>query len=216
MTPNSILILPASYISGKNSHTLPLCNIPHQKLNAIHMSSIGEIYLDSAIKRLLTYKQLGEKTLAQLDEQDIHFTPNETSNSIAVIIHHLHGNMMSRWTNFLTEDGEKEGRNRDTEFDPPKIGKAPLLVLWEEGWDCLLGTLRTLKEEDLLKTITIRHEPLIVIDAINRQLAHYPHHVGQIVYIGKMIRNEKWQSLSIPKGASGEFNQRMKEQHSND
>lgn len=180
------------------------------------MNSIGEIYLESAVKRLLTYKQLGEKTLAQLDEQYIHFTPNETSNSIAVIIHHLHGNMMSRWTNFLTEDGEKEGRNRDMEFDPPDIGKAALLALWEEGWACLLGTLGTLKEEDLLKTITIRHEPLVVIDAINRQLAHYPHHVGQIVYIGKMIRNEKWQSLSIQKGASGEFNQRMKERHSND
>ena len=174
------------------------------------MNSIGEIYLDSAVKRLLTYKQLGEKTLAQLEDQDIHFTPNETSNSIAVIIRHLHGNMMSRWTNFLTEDGEKEGRNRDTEFNPPAIGKAPLLTLWEEGWDCLLGTLRTLKDEDLLKIITIRNEPLIVIDAINRQLAHYPYHVGQIVYIGKLILNEKWQSLSIPKGASGEFNQRMK------
>ncbi len=177
------------------------------------MNSIGKIYLDSAVKRLLTYKQLGEKTLAQLNEQDIHFTPNEASNSIAVIIRHLHGNMMSRWTNFLTEDGEKEGRNRDIEFTSPAIGKAALLSLWDEGWTCLLDALHALKEEDLLKSITIRHEPLIVIDAINRQLAHYPHHVGQIIYIGKMIRDEKWQSLSIPKGASGEFNQRMKEQH---
>jgi hypothetical protein len=126
------------------------------------MHSLGEIDVDSAVKRLLTYKQLGDRTLAQLDEQDIHFTPNEASNSIAVIVRHLHGNMMSRWTHFLTEDGEKEGRNRDAEFSPPAIG--------------------------------------------------YPHHVGQIVYIGKMIRNGKWQSLSIPKGASGEFNQLMKEE----
>jgi hypothetical protein len=170
------------------------------------MSSLGAIYLDSAIKRLLTYKHLGEKTFAQLDENDF----------ISVIIRHLHGNMLSRWTNFLTEDGEKESRNRDTEFSPPAIGKTALLALWEEGWTCLLSTLRALRDEDLLRTITIRHEPLIVIDAINRQLAHYPHHVGQIVYIGKMIRNEKWQSLSIPKGASGDFNQQMKEQHTGD
>jgi len=205
------------------------------------MSSLGAIYLDSAIKRLLTYKHLGEKTFAQLEEEDFHFVPvlltsqfptapsapaganiwpsAETppaSNSISVIIRHLHGNMLSRWTNFLTEDGEKESRNRDTEFSPPAIGKTALLALWEEGWTCLLSTLRALRDEDLLRTITIRHEPLIVIDAINRQLAHYPHHVGQIVYIGKMIRNEKWQNLSIPKGASGDFNQQMKEQHTGD
>jgi hypothetical protein len=180
------------------------------------MSSLGAIYLDSAIKRLLTYKQLGEKTFAQLDENDFHYAPNAESNSISVIIRHLHGNMLSRWTNFLTEDGEKEGRNRDTEFTPPAIGKTALLALWEEGWTCLLDTLRALKDEDLLRTITIRHEPLVVIDAINRQLAHYPHHVGQIVYIGKMIRNEKWQSLSIPRGASGDFNQHMKEHHTGD
>jgi hypothetical protein len=131
-----------------------------------------------------------------------------------VIIRHLHGNMLSRWTHFLTEDGEKEGRNRDAEFSPPAFGKSALLALWEERWDCLLTTLRSLKEEDLLKTITIRCEPLNVIDAINRQLAHYPHQFGQIVYIGEMIRIEKWQSLSIPKGVSGEFNQRMKEEQS--
>lgn len=180
------------------------------------MSSLGAIYLDSAIKRLLTYKSLGDKTFAQLDEKDFHYTPNAESNSISVIIHHLHGNMLSRWTNFLTEDGEKESRNRDTEFAPPTLGKEAVIALWEEGWNCLLTTLRALRDEDLLRTITIRQEPLIVIDAINRQLAHYPHHVGQIVYIGKMIRNEKWQSLSIPKGASADFNQQMKTQHSTD
>lgn len=177
------------------------------------MSSLGATYLDSAIKRLQSYKDLGDKTFAQLDENDFHYTPNPESNPISVIIRHLHGNMLSRWTNFLTEDGEKETRNRDTEFNPPPIGKDALLALWEQGWDCLLTTLHSLKEDDLGKTITIRHEPLIAIDAINRQLAHYPHHVGQIVYIGKMIRNGKWQTLSIPKGASGDFNQKMKTQH---
>ena len=180
------------------------------------MNALGATYLDSAIKRLLTYKGLGDSTCAQLQEQDFHYTPNEESNSIAVIIRHLHGNMLSRWTNFLTEDGEKPNRDRDTEFVPPPLGKEAVVALWEEGWNCLLSALRALREEDLLKTITIRHEPLIVIDAINRQLAHYPHHVGQIVYIGKMIRNGKWQSLSIPKGASDTVNRQMKELHAND
>jgi hypothetical protein len=177
------------------------------------MNSIGAIYLESAIKRLMTYKLLGDKTFEQLEEKDFHFAPNESSNAIAVIIRHLHGNMLSRWTNFLTEDGEKEGRNRDIEFTPPAMSKGDLTALWEEGWYCLLSALQSLEAEDLLKTIYIRHEPLIAIDAINRQLAHYPHHVGQIVYIGKMIRNEKWQSLSIPRGGSGDFNQLMKDQH---
>jgi hypothetical protein len=176
-------------------------------------TSLGQVYLESAIKRLLTYKTLGDGTFAQLEEEDFYFAPNEHSNSIAVIIHHLHGNMMSRWTNFLTEDGEKPGRNRDEEFSPPPGGKTALLTLWEEGWNRLLDTLRSLKEEDLLKTITIRHEPLMAIDAINRQLAHYPHHVGQIVYIGKMIRDTAWKSLSIPPGASRQFNQQMQEKH---
>jgi hypothetical protein len=180
------------------------------------MDSLGTTYLESAIKRLLSYKTLGDSTFAQLEEQDFHYTPNDGSNAISVIVRHLHGNMLSRWTNFLTEDGEKAGRNRDSEFAPPPLGKEALIALWEEGWNCLLTTLRSLKEEDLLKTVTIRHEPLIAIDAINRQLAHYPHHVGQIVYIGKMIRNEKWQSLSIPKAASAEFNQKMKELHTKD
>jgi hypothetical protein len=179
------------------------------------MNSLGAIYLDSAIKRLLTYKALGDSTFAQLGEQDFHFVPNEESNSIAVIIRHLHGNMLSRWTNFLTEDGEKPSRNRDAEFIPPLLGKEAVITLWEEGWNCLLSALQALREEDLLKTITIRHDPLIVIDAINRQLAHYPHHVGQIVYIGKMIRNGNWQSLSIPRGASETANRQMKELHAN-
>lgn len=180
------------------------------------MSSLGATYLDSAIKRLLTYKTLGERTFAQLEEKDFHFTPNDESNSIAVIIRHLHGNMLSRWTNFLTEDGEKPDRDRDTEFMAPVLGKEALVALWEEGWDRLLSALGSLTEADLQKTITIRHEPLIVVDAINRQLAHYPHHVGQIVYIGKMIRDGAWQSLSIPKGASGDFNSRMKKENAKD
>lgn len=177
------------------------------------MPTIGAIYLDSAIKRFLTYKTLGDMTFAQLEEKDFYYAPSEESNSIAVIIQHLHGNMVSRWTNFLSEDGEKPGRNRDEEFSPPDASMQELIAQWEKGWRCLIETLRSLKEEDLTKTITIRHEPLIVIDAINRQLAHYPHHVGQIVYLGKMIRDQHWRSLSIPKGASHAFNTDMEKRH---
>jgi len=169
------------------------------------MNTIGATYLDSAIKRLLTYKTLGDMTFAQLEEKDFYYVPSEQSNSIAVIIQHMHGNMISRWTNFLTEDGEKPGRNRDEEFSPPAADKAQLLDMWEKGWRCLIETLSSLREDDLLRTITIRHEPLLAIDAINRQLAHYPHHVGQIVYIGKMIRDHNWRSQSIPKGASATY-----------
>ena len=175
------------------------------------MNTLGAIYLDSAIKRLLTYKTLGDMTFAQLEEKDFYFMPSEQSNSIAVIIQHMHGNMISRWTNFLTEDGEKPGRNRDEEFSPPTADKARLLEMWEKGWRCLIETLSSLREADLLKTITIRHEALTAIDAINRQLAHYPHHVGQIVYIGKMIRDHNWQTLSVPKGGSRDFNKIMEE-----
>ena len=177
------------------------------------MDTIGAIYLDSAIKRFLTYKTLGDMTFAQLEEKDFFFSPSEESNSIAVIIQHLHGNMLSRWTNFLTEDGEKAGRNRDEEFSPPSCPAKELLAMWETGWRALIDTLRSLQEEDLLKTITIRHEPLVAIDAINRQLAHYPHHVGQIVFLGKMIRDHNWQSLSIKKGDSKSFNKSMQERH---
>jgi len=169
-------------------------------------ASLGTTYLSTTIKRLRYYKQLGEKTFEQLEEQDFLYQPNTASNSIAVIIQHLHGNMLSRWTNFLTEDGEKEWRNRDSEFGNYQHSKANLLEIWEQGWACFLGALESLKEEDLLKTIYIRKEPLIVIDAINRQLAHYPYHVGQIVYIGRMIKDQAWKSLSIEPGKSQQYN----------
>src|SRR5689334_20586745 len=138
---------------------------------------IEQLFLDSAIKRFKEYKTLGEKTFNQLREEEMHFQPNETSNSIAVIIQHLHGNMLSRWTNFLTEDGEKEWRRRDDEFELHSHSKADLVAEWEKGWGCLFDALGALKKKDLKKTVTIRQEPLSVIDAINRQLAHYPYHV---------------------------------------
>ena len=132
--------------------------------------------------------------------------PNEASNSIAVIIQHMHGNMLSRWTNFLTEDGEKEWRKRDEEFEVHPFTKQERLGMWNEGWKVLMDTLNSLREEDLSKNVLIRTQALNVVDAINRQLAHYSYHVGQIVYLGRWMKDSEWKSLSIPRGESQAFN----------
>ena len=171
--------------------------------------SVASEYLASVIKRFNEYKLLGEKTFAQLTTEDLLYQPNDASNSIAVIVQHLHGNMRSRWTNFLTEDGEKSWRQREAEFEGRSFTKEQLLQLWEEGWAVVLQALASLQEDDLVKTVTIRSQPLGVIDAINRQLAHYSYHVGQIVYIGRWLKNAEWQSLSIPKGGSAAYNQQL-------
>jgi hypothetical protein len=170
---------------------------------------IGQLYLESVITRFNDYKNLGDRTFAQLNEDNMHYQPDKESNNIAVIIQHLHGNMLSRWTNFLTEDGEKEWRQRDDEFELHSVNKEGLLKRWEEGWNVLLTAISSLKSDDLGKTILIRKEPHTVIDAINRQLAHVPYHVGQIVYLGKLIKSESWQTLSIPKKGSRAFNEKL-------
>lgn len=172
---------------------------------------LGSGFLKDSIKRFKYYKELGDNTFTQLSEDDFFYQPNPESNSIAIIIQHMYGNMLSRWTNFLTEDGEKEWRKRDAEFEVTKMSKEDLLSFWNTGWDCLIKTLESLQPEDLSKSITIRTEPLTVYDAILRQLAHYPYHVGQIVYIGRMIRNTEWKSLSIPKGDSKSYLEAVKE-----
>lgn len=166
-------------------------------------------FLQSSIKRLKYYKTLGDKTFEQLNEKDLHFQPNEASNSIAVIIQHMAGNMLSRWTGFLTTDGEKKWRNRDKEFETGQASKQQLIDSWEKGWNCCISALESLHEDDLLKTIYIRQEGLPVVDAINRQLAHYPYHVGQIIYLGRIIKDKDWANLSIPKGNSEDFNKQM-------
>lgn len=163
-------------------------------------------YLESAIKQFEYYKMLGEKTFAQLPDDKLFFQYNEDSNSIATIVKHLYGNMMSRWTDFLTTDGEKEWRNRDAEFENDVADKEQLMLLWNEGWKALFEALHSLKEDDLSQIIYIRNQGHTVMEAINRQLAHYPYHIGQIVFIGKMFA-EQWQSLSIPKGNSKAYNQ---------
>jgi hypothetical protein len=171
--------------------------------------TIEEVFLHSAINRFKLQKGLGDKTFEQLDEKDIFFKPSNESNSIAVIVQHLNGNMLSRWTNLLTEDGEKDWRDRDAEFEEALSTKEVVVQAWNEGWHCVLNVLENLKPEDVMKTITIRSESLLVIDAIIRQIDHYGNHVGQVVYIGKLMKDEAWQSLSIPKNKSKDFNAAM-------
>ena len=164
--------------------------------------------MNGMIKQFQYYKQLGEKTFSQLSEQDLFWQYNENSNSIAIIVNHLSGNMLSRWTDFLTTDGEKEWRNRDEEFEAQIQSKDELLEKWQRGWNCMFDALKRIKkEEDLEQVIYIRNEGHTVIEAINRQLAHYPYHVGQILFIGKLLKDAEWNSLSIPKNKSSDYNQ---------
>ncbi len=164
-------------------------------------------YLESIRKQITYYKSLGDKTFNQLTQEELFYQYNQESNSIAVIAKHIAGNMLSRWTNFFTEDGEKSWRNRDDEFVNTFSTKEEMIAYWEKGWNCFLNTINSLKETDLEKIIYIRNQGHTVIEAINRQICHYPYHIGQIVFLGKMLQNEKWESLSIPKNASKNFNQ---------
>jgi hypothetical protein len=163
-------------------------------------------YLESVKKQFEYYKMLGEKTFEQIPEEKLFWQLNEESNSISMIVKHLNGNMLSRWTDFLTSDGEKEWRKRDEEFDNDIKTKIELLSKWNEGWECLFNAINALTEKDLENEIYIRNMGHSISEAINRQLAHYPYHIGQIVFIGKIIQNKNWNSLSIPKGKSKEYN----------
>ena len=163
-------------------------------------------FLSSAIKQFEYYKLLGEKTIAQLPDDKLVWQYNAESNSIATIVKHLSGNMQSRWTDFLTTDGEKEWRKRDGEFENDIKSKKEVLEIWNQGWDCLFNALNSITENDYDKLVYIRNQGHTITEAVNRQLAHYPYHVGQIVFIGKMICDEKWTSLSIPKGNSNTYN----------
>lgn len=163
-------------------------------------------YLPGAKKQFEFYKSLGDKTIEQIAEEKLFWQYNEESNSIAIIVKHLWGNMLSRWTDFLTTDGEKDWRNRDAEFDNDIKSKEELIAKWNEAWECLFNAIDPLTEIDLDKIIYIRNMGHTVMEAVNRGLAHCAYHVGQIVFIGKMIQNAHWHSLSIPKGKSEIFN----------
>ena len=159
----------------------------------------GELYLSSVIKQMHSYKTVGEKAIDQLEPEQLFIATNDDSNSISAIVKHLCGNMLSRWTDFLTTDGEKEWRERDAEFETSITSKEDVLALWNKGWDCFFQAIESLKPEDLSKTIYIRNQGQTAIDAINRQVAHYPYHIGQIVFYAKQLKSTDWESLSIPK-----------------
>ncbi|MES2760690.1 MAG: DUF1572 family protein [Bacteroidota bacterium] len=172
--------------------------------------TVSEDFLRSANRQFTYYKTLGEKAIEQLEPEQLFVSLNEDTNSIATIIKHLHGNMLSRWTDFLTTDGEKEWRNRDGEFDASTTlsnqTKEHVLSIWNEGWDCLFKALEDLKPEQLSDIIYIRNEGHTALEAINRQLAHYPYHIGQIVFYAKLLKKTEWNSLSIPKNKSKDYN----------
>jgi uncharacterized damage-inducible protein DinB len=163
-------------------------------------------FLSSARKQFAYYQLLGEQAMAQISDDKLFWQPNAASNSIATIVKHLWGNMLSRWTNFLTSDGEKPWREREAEFDNDLTTRAEVLAKWQEGWQCLFAALDALTPTDLDRTIYIRNQGHSVTEAINRQLAHYPYHVGQIVYLARLVADDGWQSLSIPRGNSAAYN----------
>jgi hypothetical protein len=166
-------------------------------------------YLEDSIELLRHYKRLAEGAIRQVSDDQLYASLDPEMNSIAVIVKHMAGNMCSRWADFLTTDGEKPWRNRDCEFEVPPKGREALLELWGQGWKTLFEALEPLTEADLTRTITIRGEAHSVMQAINRQLAHYPYHCGQIVFLAKHLKHENWQSLSVPRRQSQEFNRRV-------
>jgi hypothetical protein len=168
-------------------------------------------YLEDALSLFAYYKRLAERAIDQVPDPHLFTSIDAESNSIAVIVKHMTGNMRSRWTDFLSKDGEKSDRNRDSEFEDPPATRADLLALWESGWACVFSALEALTGTDLARSVTIRGEPHSVLQAINRQLAHYPQHVGQIVLLAKHFAGENWRSLSIPRKGSADFNRKVSE-----
>jgi len=166
-------------------------------------------YLDDALAVFRMYKSLGERAMAQVSDEQLQRALDGESNSIAVIVKHLAGNMRSRWTDLLTTDGEKSDRHRDSEFETPPATRSALMELWESGWGCLFAALKPLQDSDLGRTVYIRGEPYSVMQAINRQVAHYALHIGQIVFLAKHVQSSRWVSLSIPRGKSEEFNSKV-------
>lgn len=174
--------------------------------------SLDKHYLEDAILNFRGYKKLAEGALAQTSDEEFFCALDEESNSIAVIIKHMAGNMLSRWTDFLTTDGEKPDRNRDLEFViKSDASRAELMIEWEKGWNCVFSAVESLQPEDLMRTILIRGEKHTVVKAINRQMTHYGYHIGQIVFLAKHFRSAGWKSLSIPRNRSAAFNDYMSE-----
>jgi hypothetical protein len=178
----------------------------------VNDQSVGAHFLEDALKSFRDYKKLAERAFEQIDEADLFRTIDEESNSIAINMKHMAGNMLSRWTDFLTTDGEKPNRERDMEFVMlPETTKADLVAYWDRGWECVFAAIEPLTAEDLMRIVKIRGQDHTVVQAINRQIAHYAYHVGQIVYLAKHFKSSDWQNLSVPKNKSAEFNKYLEE-----
>lgn len=178
------------------------------------MNDFPNLYLSDTIKKFRELKSLGDRSFTQIKDEDFFFTPDEETNSIAIIIRHMSGNMLSRWTDFLTTDGEKEWRNRDEEFEQLfYTDEEDLIQRWEKGWKAVFDAMEALTPEDIMKKVQIRGEDHYVFEAINRQLTHYAYHTGQIVYMAKYLAKENWKSLSVPRGKSKDFNEKMRNKH---
>lgn len=172
--------------------------------------SLAQHYLDDALQTFRDQKKLAERAFAQITDEEFFATLDEESNSIAVNVKHMAGNMLSRWTDFLNTDGEKPNRDRDLEFVIlPGAGRADLLAFWEQGWRCVFEAIEPLGPDDLMRTVFIRSQKHTVLQAINRQLTHYAYHVGQIVYLAKHFKAAGWQTLSVPRNRSAEFNAQL-------
>jgi Protein of unknown function (DUF1572) len=179
-----------------------------QPQNALMAHQFTTSYLEDSISLFRYYKKLADRAMEQCPDEGLFATLDGESNSIAIIVKHMSGNMGSRWTDFLTSDGEKPDRNRDSEFDEPPATREELMAMWERGWGCLFGALEPLTEADMTRTVTIRTEPHSVMQAINRQIAHYSYHVGQITFLAKhhAAKSGKWIALTVPRKKSAEFN----------
>jgi hypothetical protein len=169
-------------------------------------SELGQHYLEEARRQFRGHKRMGEAAMAQLRDEDFFVALDPESNSVAILVKHLAGNMHSRFTDFLTSDGEKPDRFRDQEFElTAATARADVMNWWEEGWACVFAAIELLRPEDVMRTVTIRGEPHTVLQAINRQIAHYAQHIGQMVFLAKHLRSSQWKTLSIPRGKSEEF-----------
>jgi uncharacterized damage-inducible protein DinB len=175
--------------------------------------TLSRLFLTDALKTFRDYKGLAEKACAQISDEEFFRRIDAESNSVAVVVKHMAGNMLSRWTDFLTSDGEKAWRDRDSEFEvEPGATRDALMRYWERGWSCLFAAVEPLGPEDLSREVRIRGQAHTVMEAVSRQLTHYAYHVGQIVLLAKHMRSSEWKSLSIPKGKSARFNAAMDEQ----
>lgn len=178
------------------------------------MTEVAQHYLEEARRQFRGYKRLGEGAISQLKDEDLFVTLDPGSNSVAIVVKHLAGNMRSRFTDFLTSDLEKPDRHRDQEFElSSQTNRTEVMRWWESGWSCVFSAIEALRPEDVQRSVPIRGEPHTVLQAINRQLAHYAYHVGQIVFLAKHLHSENWKSLSIPRGQSEEFNRKPVADH---